>query len=183
MDIATSESDHVILFNMDGQDQKHNADRVLESHGSHPHPPQTLRRLSFSKPKARFLESSLPITQKFVSNAEEHEHNLRPPSDSDDDFSEDEDEEYNEDGHKKEKKKFKFKWRILVEWIFFIIISTTLACSLTILSLKNQLTCGLELWRWCLMILVVFSGRLLSGWIMCVVVFFIERNYMLREKV
>lgn len=165
MDVATSESDHVIVFNMDGQDQNHDTDRSLESH---PNPPQTLRRLSFSKPKARF---SLPII-------EEHKNNL-----SDEEFSEDEEEEYDEEGHKKEREKFKFKWRIFIEWILFIMISTSLACSLTILSLKNQLKCGLELWRWCLMILVVFSGRLVSGWITRLVVFFIERNFMLREKV
>ncbi|KAH6820458.1 hypothetical protein C2S53_002616 [Perilla frutescens var. hirtella] len=62
-------------------------------------------------------------------------------------------------------------------------MSTTLVCSLTIPSLKKQLKCGLELWRWSLMILVTFSGRLVSGWIIRIAVFTVERNFMLREKV
>ncbi|KAG6391415.1 hypothetical protein SASPL_149169 [Salvia splendens] len=70
-----------------------------------------------------------------------------------------------------------------MEWIFLILITTCLILSLTISSLKEKRTCGLELWRWCLMILVTFSGRLVSGWIIRVAVFLVERNFMLREKV
>ncbi|KAJ1412472.1 Mechanosensitive ion channel MscS [Sesbania bispinosa] len=42
---------------------------------------------------------------------------------------------------------------------------------------------GLEIWKWCLMVMVTFSGRLVSGWLVSVTVFIIERNFMLREKV
>lgn len=42
---------------------------------------------------------------------------------------------------------------------------------------------GLEVWRWCLMAMVTFSGRLFSSWLVSFTVFFIERNFMLREKV
>uniref|UniRef100_A0A803MCZ6 Mechanosensitive ion channel MscS domain-containing protein n=1 Tax=Chenopodium quinoa TaxID=63459 RepID=A0A803MCZ6_CHEQI len=42
---------------------------------------------------------------------------------------------------------------------------------------------GLRPWQWCLMVMVVFSGRLCSGWLVSFLVFLIERNFMLREKV
>ncbi|KAG8375196.1 hypothetical protein BUALT_Bualt10G0075200 [Buddleja alternifolia] len=176
-------SDHVIMF-MD--DQNHNTTETKP-----PSRIQTLRRLSFSKPKARFVEFSQPINQKTISESNEHEIEGFP-SDSDeesDDDDNEEHEEYDEDGYKNERFRKKKKlikminWKILVEWILFIMILTSLICSLTISSLQNQLKYGLELWRWCLMILVIFSGRLLSRWIIKIVVFFIERNFMLREKV
>nr|WGO49545.1 mechanosensitive ion channel protein A031112 [Torenia fournieri] len=202
--------DHVILF-MDDPNLKTNQSQ--ESHHKNnppateinssrlpPKPPQTLRRLSFSKPKARFVEFSYPINQRTISESEELSEPLKrkdsipsDSSDSDDDYESDDEEyeEYDEEGHgieksrkkKKKKKKFKLSLRFIVEWVLFIMISTSLICSLTIPSLKEQLQCGLHLWRWCLMILVTFSGRLVSSWIIKVAVFFIERNFMLREKV
>ncbi|KAK4435553.1 Mechanosensitive ion channel protein 10 [Sesamum alatum] len=171
-------SDHVVVPMEDHQNPKNHS--LTESQP--PPTAQNLRRLSFSKPKARFVEFSLPVNQKFVSEPE-----LEPLKDFDsDEESEEDEEEYDEEGRrmqKPKKKKFKINCRILVEWILFVLISTSLICSLTISTLKNQLKYGLELWRWCLMILVTFSGRLVSEWIIKIVVFFIERNFMLREKV
>ncbi|PIN02392.1 putative mechanosensitive ion channel [Handroanthus impetiginosus] len=192
-DISTS--DHVVLF-MD--DQNHRNNPSLESQPQNnlvtqTKPPQPLRRLSFSKPKARLVEFSLPLTQKAISESDEELEPKNPnnkifPNESDEETDEENDEyeEYDEEGYKKEKprkKGFKINKRILIEWILFIMISTSLICSLTITALKNQLKYGLELWRWCLMILVLFSGRLVSEWIIRIIVFFIERNFMLREKV
>ncbi|KAL0393756.1 UNVERIFIED_CONTAM: Mechanosensitive ion channel protein 5 [Sesamum latifolium] len=183
-------SDHVIVLMEDHQNHKNHSitesqpKTNLSTEAKPPPTAQNLRRLSFSKPKARFVEFSHPVNQKFVSEPEFEP--LNASDDSDEESSED-DEEYDEEGHRmqkpKKKKKFKIKWRILVEWTLFVLISTSLICSLTISTLKNQLKYGLELWRWCLMILVTFSGRLVSEWIIKIVVFFIERNFMLREKV
>ncbi|XP_022881322.1 mechanosensitive ion channel protein 10-like [Olea europaea var. sylvestris] len=198
--METQTSDHVIVF-MD--EQKHSNGHSLESkpvaapytvaETKPPLPParvQSLHRLSFSKPKSRLLEFTLPANQKIIAESHEFEplkRNESFPSDSDEE-SEEDDEEFDEGegGTVKEKllkKKFKINCRILIEWILFCIISTCLICSLTISSLRNQLKCGLELWRWCLMILVIFSGRLVSEWIIRISAFLIERNFMLREKV
>ncbi|KAL2517275.1 Mechanosensitive ion channel protein 10 [Abeliophyllum distichum] len=193
-------SDHVIVF-MDEKNQSNV--QSLESQPkpapntvpeTKPPPPprrlQSLRRLSFSKPKARLLEFTLPVNQRIIAESDEFDPskpNETFPSDSDDESEENEEEFDEEEGgtgkEKLRKKKFKINMKILIEWILFCIISTCLICSLTIPSLKNQLKCGIELWRWCLMILVIFSGRLVSEWIIRIIVFVIERNFMLREKV
>jgi hypothetical protein len=60
---------------------------------------------------------------------------------------------------------------------------TCLVCSLTLQSLKDDKKWGLEIWKWCLMVMVIFCGRLVSGWLVGLLVFLIERNFMLREKV
>ncbi|KAI3468543.1 hypothetical protein Pfo_025206 [Paulownia fortunei] len=189
MEIPTS--DHVIVF-MDDQNPKNHSletqpknNLLADTKPPQPHSTvKTLRRLSFSKPKARFVEFSLPINQEFISESGELEPLQSFPSDSGEESHDEE--EYDEEGYRKErprKKKFRINWRILIEWILFILISTSLVCSLTISSLKNQLKCGLDLWRWFLMILVIFSGRLFSEWIIRIIVFCIERNFMLRERV
>nr|WGO49546.1 mechanosensitive ion channel protein A052810 [Torenia fournieri] len=182
--------DHVILFKEDQNLRNHkshpknNTSNEIKSTSSPPKA-QTLRRLSFSKPKARSVEHSHPITnQKVIFESEE----LLESDDDDDDDEESNDEEgLDGEGHgiksSRKTRKFKFNLRFIVEWVLFIMISTSLICSLTIPSLKEQQKCGLHLWRWCLMILVTFSGRLVSSWIIKITVFFIERNFMLREKV
>ncbi|XP_028759430.1 mechanosensitive ion channel protein 10-like [Neltuma alba] len=70
-----------------------------------------------------------------------------------------------------------------MEWALFLIILTSLVSSITIASIKTKHLWGLEIWKWCLMGMVTFSGRLVSGWLVAVSVFIIERNFMLREKV
>lgn len=184
---ATLSSDHVIVL-MDDQNNK-------SSHPNNDQPspppsaakPPSLRRLSFSKPRSRFSE------------VEETRPPASSPSDSEDSSWSSEDE--HEHGHaeeagdlegsssrrrrrrNKKKKKVRINCRILAEWMVFFTILTSLVCSLTIGKLKKQMLGRLELWRWCLITLVTFSGRLVSGWIMRVAVFFVERNFMLREKV
>lgn len=81
------------------------------------------------------------------------------------------------------KKTRKVQWRLIVEWVLFIIIMACLLCSLTVASLKNELIWGWEVWKWCIMVMVTFSGRMVSGWVMGFAVFLIERNFMLKERV
>ncbi|XVF52120.1 hypothetical protein PTKIN_Ptkin04bG0239300 [Pterospermum kingtungense] len=161
---------------------------------------KTLHRLSFSKPKARFLEYNYPVNAHKPLPDEPNglEHmvdDIRQSSTEDDDDDEDEDDwndEFDEDGgddqkgrkqHQNKKKKKKLNWRLLIEWVLFFLIMTCLVCSLTIESLKTKRTWGLEIWKWCLMVMVMFCGRLVSGWLIAFAVFLIERNFMLREKV
>ncbi|KAI8530713.1 hypothetical protein RHMOL_Rhmol11G0080800 [Rhododendron molle] len=77
------------------------------------------------------------------------------------------------------KKKKKINCRAIIEWALFIVILACLICSLKL----NHVTWGLETWKWCLMVMVTLSGRLVSGWVISFLVFAIERNFMLRERV
>ena len=147
-------------------------------------PATALRRLNFPKPKARFAETNYPIPPK----SEELEP-LNPyedsSSDDDDEWFDDVDKEDQEDGEylAKARKRWKINRRALIEWVLFCAIMTALICSLTLDSLKNEVKWGLKIWKWCLMVMVLFCGRLVSGWVVGFLVFIIERNFMLREKV
>ncbi|OMO87894.1 Mechanosensitive ion channel MscS [Corchorus capsularis] len=151
---------------------------------------KTLERLSFSKPKARFVEYNYPLnnnnTHKQAFPDEPLlDDSINESSTDDDDEDEEEwnDEPDEDEKPKHQKKKKKMNWRRLIEWVLFFVIMTCLICSLTIESLKIKRKWGLEIWKWCLMVLVTFCGRLVSGWLIAFSVFLIERNFMLREKV
>ncbi|KAJ4728412.1 Mechanosensitive ion channel protein [Melia azedarach] len=113
------------------------------------------------------------------------ENNDSSTDEDDDDEWDNELEEDDGDVGKKNhrKKKKKFNWRLLVELVLFFIIMTGLIGSLSIKSIKNKRRWGLEIWKWCVMVMVTFCGRLVSAWVMGFAVFLIERNFMLREKV
>ncbi|XP_058189007.1 mechanosensitive ion channel protein 10-like [Rhododendron vialii] len=153
---------------------------------------QTLRRLSFSKPKSRNVEFSLPSATRLRIHESEELQPLNPSyttsddddSSSDDDEDDDEDLDVDEGGTGKEKqyrkkKRKKINCLAIIEWALFIVILACLICSLKL----NHVTWGLETWKWCLMVMVTFSGRLISGWVIGFLVFVIERNFMLRERV
>ncbi|CAN1804596.1 Mechanosensitive ion channel protein 10 [Linum perenne] len=138
---------------------------------------KTLRRVSFSKPKSRFSEPISTTTNTTNSD-----------SDSDSDFDDDDSSKRHRSGKSKTKGKiipFKFKVtrRAWIEFAFFLLVTTFLICSLTLNSLKNEFKFGIEIWKWCLMVLVLFSGRLVAGWAVGFLVFLIERNFILKEKV
>ena len=155
---------------------------------------KSLRRLSFSKPKSRLAEFKNPPAYRTTIAAESwviephkfEDDNSSTDNDDDDEWSEKFEED---DGKTKQSERYKMKktrkvqWRLIVEWVLFIIIMACLMCSLTVTSLKNELIWGWEFWKWCIMVMVTFSGRLVSGWLMGFAVFLIERNYMLKERV
>lgn len=62
-------------------------------------------------------------------------------------------------------------------------IMTVLITSLTVERMKSAEIWSLKLWRWFVLILTVFCGRLLSEWFINVLVFLIEQNFLLRKKV
>jgi hypothetical protein len=39
---------------------------------------------------------------------------------------------------------------------------------------------GIRQWKWLLMLLVVVSGRLISGWVVKIAVFILERNFLMK---
>lgn len=157
---------------------------------------QTLHRLSFSKPKSRLQERNYPLTAHNKTIPESYEiepfpddsNNISSTDDNDDEWDKEleddaEDEDMGTESKQQRKKKRKLKWRLFVELVLFFIIMIGLICSLTIKSIKIERKWGLEIWKWCLMVMVTFCGRLVSAWVMGFAVFLIERNFMLREKV
>lgn len=141
-------------------------------------------RLNFSKPKSRFVESlqRQPIRRD---DAYAPIKFFQPISGSlsDEDDDEDQLELEDEEDSPKRRQKNKIKWGLLIEWGTFFIILSALICSLTTEGLKGKRKYDIHIWRWCLMMMGIISGRLISGWILTFLIFFVERNFMLREKV
>lgn len=77
------------------------------------------------------------------------------------------------------------KWKVLplIELVAFVCIMGLLIASLTVDGLLNSKIWSLQLWKWCVLVLVIFSGRLFTEWFMNVLVFLIERNFLLKKKV
>ncbi|KAK3198561.1 hypothetical protein Dsin_021976 [Dipteronia sinensis] len=80
-------------------------------------------------------------------------------------------------------KKGKFSIWVLLEWTSLIVIIASLVYSLTNKKLKDKNLWKLKLWKWEVFVLVLICGRLVSSWIVRIVVFFIERNFLWRKRV
>lgn len=80
-------------------------------------------------------------------------------------------------------KKGKLRALTILEWLSFIAILVTFICTLKIRFLNEIEVWNLSLWRWEVLVLVLISGRLVSGWGIRIIVFFIERNFLLRKRV
>ncbi|XP_020969271.1 mechanosensitive ion channel protein 10-like [Arachis ipaensis] len=201
MDEKAKSSDHVAVT----IDQHNNHPKTPSSSSVDNKPPKqqplrvkTLNRLSFSKPKSRILEYNNYYPHhhlgRKLSSISQENNNDNNNEDVDEDEEEeeewwDEEEEIEEEGEgernklQERRRRKKVRWRVVVEWVVFLSIATCLVCSLAITRIKKMHMVGLEIWKWCLMVMVTFSGRLVSGWVVGVTVFVIERNFMLREKV
>ncbi|KAI3418628.1 Mechanosensitive ion channel protein [Psidium guajava] len=198
-------NDHVILITSADQSNsilKHSpaatvAAAAAEPTVQTPSRTKTLRRLAFSKPKSRFSEpTTFPLPQKptngILEDPDEHRP-LNPPPEptttSSSDDEDDDDEWADGDGSDQQRKHWRWRRnnkinkRAAIEWTLFLILTTCLVCSLTIQPLARRPVLGLKPWKWCVMVLVLFCGRLVSGWAVGILVFLIERNFMLREKV
>ncbi|XP_048128962.1 mechanosensitive ion channel protein 6-like [Rhodamnia argentea] len=82
-----------------------------------------------------------------------------------------------------EYKRANFNAITLLQWVSLILIIAVLVGTLAIPALKQKSLWKLRLWKWEVMILVLICGRLVSGWGIKIIVFFIERNFFLRKKV
>jgi hypothetical protein len=83
----------------------------------------------------------------------------------------------------REKNGKRLKIMVLTEWIAFACILGFLIASLTVHKLQNTVIWGLKLWKWVVLVLVIFSGRLVTGWFINFLVFLIEMNFLLKKKV
>ncbi|KAH9718261.1 Mechanosensitive ion channel protein [Citrus sinensis] len=72
---------------------------------------------------------------------------------------------------------------LMLELIMFVSIMWLLIASLTLKRLQNHVIWDLELWKWCLLALVILSGPLLSRCFISVIVFLIEKKFMLKHLV
>lgn len=96
---------------------------------------------------------------------------------------EEEDDPFLEEDFPQEYKKAKIDLLTLLESVSLVLIIATLVYSLTVPHVKHKRLWTLEVWKWEVLILVLICGRLVSSWGIRIIVFFIERNFLLRKKV
>ncbi|GAA0169548.1 hypothetical protein Leryth_003603 [Lithospermum erythrorhizon] len=95
----------------------------------------------------------------------------------------DEDDPFLDDDLPDEYKKMKFSPLSMFQLLSMILIVGGFVCTLVIKVARNYSIYDLKLWKWELMVLVLICGRLVSGWGIRILVFFIERNFLLRKRV
>ncbi|KAL1531337.1 mechanosensitive ion channel protein 10-like isoform X2 [Salvia divinorum] len=167
---------------------------------------RTTTQSAYSKPKSRIAEPPFPSSLKPAPNVASSSPSPKPNSttpktsapitprtplmasidaDEDDDDNDDDD-VYNTDNLKPQnsKRSKKLKVMLILEWIAFVSITTLLILSKTISKLDNEVEIwSLQLWKWCVLVLVIFCGHLFTEWATNLLVFLIERNFLLKKKV
>ncbi|XP_010691795.2 mechanosensitive ion channel protein 6 [Beta vulgaris subsp. vulgaris] len=98
-------------------------------------------------------------------------------------LDDDEDDPFLEDDFPDEFRSVKTSTLMILEWVSLIIIMGALICSLVIPILRKKTLWKMKLWKWEVLILVLICGRLVSDWGIRILVFFIERNFLLRKRV
>ncbi|KAF8112699.1 hypothetical protein N665_0062s0050 [Sinapis alba] len=71
----------------------------------------------------------------------------------------------------------------LLQWLSLISVVVLLVLSLGLHSWRDTTLWKLHLWKWEVVFLVLICGRLVSGMGIRIIVFFIERNFLLRKRV
>ncbi|KAF8103504.1 hypothetical protein N665_0188s0437 [Sinapis alba] len=94
-----------------------------------------------------------------------------------------EDDPFAEEDLPEEYRRDKLSLWIVLEWLSLILIIAALVCTLSIRFLRDKVIWELKLWKWETMVLVLICGRLVSSWMVKIVVFFVERNFLLRKRV
>lgn len=77
----------------------------------------------------------------------------------------------------------RWKVMVLVEWFGFVCIVGFLIACFVVHKLQHGEIWGLELWKWCVLALVILCGRLVTEWFINVLVFLTERNFLFKKKV
>ncbi|KAL6512233.1 hypothetical protein OROHE_019845 [Orobanche hederae] len=168
---------------------------------------KSLSRSVYSKPKSRFGEQSVSTDSKMfdengllvegnaisirgspnagdIHNTEISSVPVTPKTPLISIGGVDEDEEiYKKVSSRKKLKYRKVKAKVLIEWLLFLCVLGCVIATLTINKLQNLTVWGLQLWKWCVLVLVTFSGLLVSEWVIRLVVLLIELNYLLKKKV
>ncbi|EXB74867.1 Mechanosensitive ion channel protein 10 [Morus notabilis] len=159
---------------------------------------KSLNRSSvFSRPKSRFGEPSVSIDPAIFEEhngtdqnglGSPHRGSFNKASPNNDSIAqksaaEDEDDEIYKKVVLSEEKRKRVKAKVVVEWIMFLFLVGCLTASLTVERLERTLLWELELWKWVVLVMGIICGMLVTNWFMRIVVFVIERNFLLRKKV
>ncbi|GAB2267811.1 hypothetical protein Dimus_002787 [Dionaea muscipula] len=82
-----------------------------------------------------------------------------------------------------EYKREKISALMVLEWVSLVLLVAAFVCTVVVPSLSGKKLWRLWLWKWEVLLLVLICGRLVSGWWIRLIVFFIERNFLLRKRV
>ncbi|XP_030440024.1 mechanosensitive ion channel protein 10-like [Syzygium oleosum] len=72
---------------------------------------------------------------------------------------------------------------VLAQQVAFVCITGLLITSLTIRNLQNTVIWHVPLWGWCLLLLAIFCGSLVTDWLITLLVLLIEKKYLLKKNV
>ncbi|KAJ8425810.1 hypothetical protein Cgig2_008859 [Carnegiea gigantea] len=144
----------------------------------------TLRRLSITRVKSRLMDPpSTPLDQRSGNINKSGALDMRSGALAKSNADEDEDDPFFEDDIPEELKRAPISPFVVIEWVSLVAICGALICTLVIPALDTEYFWKMKLWKWEVMILVLICGRLVSGWAIRIIVFFIERNFLLRKRV
>ncbi|XP_074289188.1 mechanosensitive ion channel protein 10-like [Silene latifolia] len=73
--------------------------------------------------------------------------------------------------------------KYLVQLFVFLLILTCLVSSLMVKKFEGKLFLGVEVWKWFVLVMVTFSGLLITQWFVHLIVFFIEWKFLLKKNV
>ncbi|KAL2609779.1 hypothetical protein R1flu_028352 [Riccia fluitans] len=152
-------------------------DQVLKSPVAYTEPP------GFSRLKSRLAELPKPPEQKSGEN-NQVSGGLRSGLMGKLKRVDEEDEDILKDADLPERYRRKDRgfWMI-AQLTCLLIILGGLATILAFRKLRKMKRGGLMLWKWALLVMVVFCGRLVAGWIIWFLVIIIEKNFLLRKRV
>ncbi|KAM0893512.1 hypothetical protein ACQ4PT_025066 [Festuca glaucescens] len=105
------------------------------------------------------------------------------PGFMEEDEEEEEDDPFIDDDIPDDLKRGELDTLTILQWLALVLIIGALLCSLTLRRLARKKLWELHLWKWELLVFVLICGRLVSGWVIRIAVFFVERNFVLRKRV
>ncbi|CAN4128384.1 unnamed protein product [Withania somnifera] len=96
----------------------------------------------------------------------------------------DEDEEIYKKVSSRNKLKYnRVKSKVLIEWVVFLCRLGCLLASLLVKKMQLMKLWDLRIWKWIVLVMVTFSGMLVTKWFLYFVALLIELNFLLRKKV
>ncbi|KAG6510507.1 hypothetical protein ZIOFF_028531 [Zingiber officinale] len=97
-------------------------------------------------------------------------------------MDEDDEDPFVDDHIPDEFKRTDLSWLTILQCVSLVLIVAAFACSLSLPSLRLMTLLELHLWKWFLLLFVLICGRLVSGWLVRLIVFCIERNFLILRK-
>ncbi|KAM5566129.1 mechanosensitive ion channel protein 10 [Rosa sericea] len=143
-----------------------------------PIPNETLTR---RKSSISIGQQSMRIDSDILEEESNLEHVGSPANKSA--YEEEEEEEiYEKFNLSRKVKKKKKMMMMLMEWIVFVCSLGVLVASFTVEKLENIKVWGLEMWKWCVVVMLIFCGMLVTNCVLTLLLFVIERNFLLTMK-